>query len=100
MELTHENNTTQVIDLPQPGQSPRISVSPKKEIVVAGLWDFFDALKALKSGKKIHKIEWGDKEYYGILKDGQVQLHKSDGQYYQWIISEGDLSGEDWEIIN
>lgn len=57
---------------------------------------FFEVLKYTLKEKKIHKLEWKDKEYYGHLVNGKLCLHKPDGKDYQWIISDGDMSGEDW----
>jgi len=73
---------------------------PKKETKEKpeGL-DFLTAFKELMGGKKIHKLEWKDKGFYGELKDGIVKLHKPTGNYHDWIISEGDLTGTDWVIL-
>jgi len=61
--------------------------------------DFPNAIKEVINGKKIHKLEWEDKQSFGILKDGTLKLHKPDGKFYQWIVSEGDLVGIDWITI-
>jgi hypothetical protein len=61
--------------------------------------DFPDAIREVIAGKKIHKREWKDKNYYGVKEKEFLMLHKPDGKLYQWIISEGDLLGEDWEVI-
>ena len=61
--------------------------------------DFPDALRAVIAGHKITKAEWGDDEYYGVLRDGLLMLHKPDG-FHTWIISEADMLGTDWQIFN
>ena len=61
--------------------------------------NFMEALKHALEGKHIHKLEWVDKNFYGLLKDAIMQLHKSDGKFYQWVISEGDMSGTDWIVL-
>ena len=48
---------------------------------------------------KVHKLEWEDKNYYAVLNNGTLHLHKPDGKFYNWIISEGDMSGEDYIIL-
>ncbi len=58
------------------------------------------AIRDVIDGKKIHKLEWKDKEYYGFLKDGILCLHKPDGKTYQWVLSDGDLNGNDYIVIN
>lgn len=69
--------------------------SPKVEPTM----NFFTALKAVLNGKIITKLEWDNTEIYGLLRNAQLQLHKPDG-FHVWIISEGDMLGEDWVIIN
>lgn len=60
----------------------------------------FDALRWLiESGARISRREWGDVEYYGCILNGQLMLHKPDGKYYSWILSEGDISGRDWMLV-
>ena len=61
--------------------------------------DFYEAIKNVVLGKKIHRIEWKDKEFYGIIDNEILKLHKPDGKLYQWIINIGDLTGNDWIII-
>ena len=61
--------------------------------------DFKDALIEVLMGKSITSLEWEDKKYYGILKDEKLMLHKSDGLYYDWIISEGDMRSDDWVVL-
>jgi len=74
-------------------------VEDKKEFSMKTI-NFPSAIKELTNGKKIHKLEWKDKNYYGLLDEAQLRLHKSDGRLYDWIISEGDLLGEDWIILD
>ena len=73
-----------------------IKQSPRPMLV--GL-DFPMALKAIIDGKTATKMEWANKEIYGVLKDGFLMLHKADGKFYQWLLSEADLMGHDWRII-
>ena len=57
------------------------------------------AIQKVMEGKKIHKLEWKDKEYYGFLNGGLLSLHKPDGKNYQWILNDGDLLGNDYIIL-
>lgn len=61
--------------------------------------DFPGALKAVINNRKITKLEWGNNAYYGVLKDGYLMLHKADDKFYTWIISDGDLLGQDWVVL-
>ena len=67
--------------------------------VIPDEYNFFKALEQLSIGRKISRKEWGNKQIYGVLRDNKVMLHKDDDQYYDWIISSGDLAGIDWFII-
>lgn len=61
--------------------------------------DFYEALKAIMTGKSVTKLEWGNRNIFGILKDGHLMLHKSDNRYYDWILTDGDLHGDDFLVI-
>ncbi|MDD5013714.1 MAG: hypothetical protein PHW73_01255 [Atribacterota bacterium] len=60
---------------------------------------FYDAIKEVMAGRKISKREWNNTDYFGILRDSKLMLHKPDGKFYDWIINDGDINGEDWFII-
>jgi hypothetical protein len=60
---------------------------------------FYEASKAIIAGKKVHKLEWVDKGYYGFMNDNILSLHKPDGKNYQWIVSMGDLNGTDYIVL-
>jgi len=61
--------------------------------------NFASAIEFLISGKKIHKLEWVDKEFYAVLDGTFLRLHKPDGKLYDFILSESDLAGEDYIIL-
>ena len=61
---------------------------------------FYEALKVAADGHMIHKVDWEDKKFYGVMQGGLLKLHKPDGKFYDWIISQEDMMGNDWIIIN
>jgi hypothetical protein len=73
--------------------------SPVATKVVKGKMVFLDALGEIMTGKSVTKLEWGDKKYFGFLKDGRLTLHKPDGKFYDWILSDGDLFGDDFILL-
>lgn len=78
-----------------------ISPTPTQDAVI--MLDFPSAMKEIIEGKKVTKLEWEDENAYGILRDGFLMLYKKNEQDYkdyQWIISDGDLKGEDYIVIN
>jgi len=84
--------------LPAQSQSP--TSKNVEKVKDNGLFDFPTAIKKITDGYKISKKEWDDENYYGVLVDEKVMLHKPDGTNYCWIIKAGDLTGVDWFIIN
>ena len=60
---------------------------------------FPEAIKAIIDGKKITKLEWNDPEVFGVLRDGLLMLYGPDEEWHKWIISDGDLTGEDWVTV-
>lgn len=81
-----------------PKRSP---LPPKKSVEIQpkhGEMDFFSAIKQVIDGKKIHKLEWEDREYYGYLIDEVLCLHTPDGDH-SWVLSLGDLGGKDYIVI-
>ena len=73
-----------------------MSPTPRKIVEM----DFPDALREVIAGKKITKLEWCNKEVYGVLENEVLVLYKDDGKKYQWVLSEGDVKGEDFVIID
>lgn len=74
------------------------SPTPKK-IVVEQKMNFTQAIAKVIEGAAITKLEWNNKNIYGTLKDGFLMLYKEDGKSYQWILSDGDLLGEDYVVL-
>ena len=61
--------------------------------------NFCEAVKEITNGKKVHKLEWEDRGFYGIIDEGVLKLHKPDGKLYSWVLNDGDLIGEDYITI-
>ena len=58
---------------------------------------FAQALDAVVQGSSITKLEWDNPKIYGMLRNNILMLRR-DGEWFQWIINEGDILGEDWVI--
>ena len=79
-----------------------MATSPSKKKVIESKsmeMNFYDALKEVANGRKITKLEWNDSNYYLILSGGKLKIHNLDGLLHDLIITDGDMSGEDWVII-
>ena len=61
--------------------------------------NFYEALAEIMKGNSITKREWKNKEVHGILHFGHLALHKEDGKYYDWILNDGDIWGEDYYVL-
>lgn len=80
-----------------------IGMSPVKGEVVSEqgvpTLSFSQAIEKVALGKMISRLEWENTAYYGKLNDGQLMIHKPDNKFYQWIISDGDIAGDDWFVL-
>ena len=63
------------------------------------LLSFPEAIASITAGRRVTKLEWDNPEIYGCLHGTHLRLHKADGQFYDWIVSDGDLAGEDWYVV-
>jgi len=61
--------------------------------------NFSDALREVIKGKKITKLEWGNQNIYIFLHNEHLKIMKLDGKMYDLIVSEADLLGEDWVLV-
>lgn len=59
-------------------------------------FDFYEAIKRAAAGKKVHKLQWGDRRWYVNFENTLLKIHKSDGTTHDWIISIQDTQGVDW----
>lgn len=73
--------------------------SPKPPKQEKGNLNFSQAIEEVLKGRSITKLEWGDKQYFGILKNEKLMLHKPDSKFYDWVLSEADMRGDDFVII-
>jgi hypothetical protein len=60
---------------------------------------FFEALKQAAQGKRIFKLEWQKKEIYGLMQKERLTIYGPDGLFHDWIISAGDMAGNDWIVL-
>jgi hypothetical protein len=74
-----------------------IGMSPVSKSVEG--MSFSEAIKRVIIGNKIHKLEWENKEIYGVLDDTKLKIKLADGKLHDWLISEGDLTGNDYIIL-
>jgi len=91
-----------LINLIKKKMNEAMSPAPKKveEKVDLNQMDFPTALKEVIEGKKITKLEWCNKDMYGIFENDWLILYREDGKPHQWMLNGGDLQGKDWVVIN
>lgn len=77
------------------GHSP---ILPEAKVITEKDFDFPEAIRRMTDGAKVTKREWKNPDVYGMVKDGILMLHKADGKFYKWLISDGDLGGLDYTI--
>ena len=59
--------------------------------------DFPDAMRKVIEGKKIARVEWGNKDH-GLLKGEWLSIFTKN-EFHTWLVSQGDLEGNDWIIL-
>lgn len=62
------------------------------------------AMDEVRKGSKVRRLEWEDEKVYASMKDGLLKLFTiKDGQkeygFHEWIISDGDIHGEDYSVV-
>ena len=63
--------------------------------------DFPNAVAAMIQGKKVTRQEWGEKNTYGLMKDGTLQIRmEKTGKFHIWQVSEADMVSDDWVIVS
>jgi len=97
--MDKETRDAEFEEVEELGQSPVPGASAKK-VEVKSTMDFYGAVKAMTKEQKVARLDWRDKQFWGELKDAVLKLHKPDGKYYDWIINDGDIEGDDWIIID
>jgi len=59
-------------------------------------------IENILGGNRVTREGWDDKRHCVLLKDYILQLHKAgeaEETLHPWIISEEDLTAEDWMIV-
>ena len=84
------------------GKSPKVADAVVVEANEQERLSFLEAMAKIVEGKKVTKLEWYDQdhEYYAVFRGGFLMYHKPDGKDYQWVISDGDIAGTDYIVIN
>lgn len=72
---------------------------PAGEMPKPTTMDFPEALRQVIKGKKITKLEWGNPKFFVYLWNSHLSLQKEDGENYDLIVSDGDLMGLDWVVL-
>lgn len=73
-------------------------IKKENSIPAQEVFTFAQCIPFLVEGKKITKLEWANNNIFGMIVGDQLRLHKDDA-YYQWILSTGDLEGEDFIVL-
>jgi len=60
--------------------------------------DFPEAMKEVIAGNRIARLEWPNKDEYGLLKDGWLQIFRNN-KFHTWSINDGDILGKDWVVL-
>lgn len=64
------------------------------------IMDFPAAMKEVINGKKVTKSEWNDSSIVVFLNNGMLCIKYGDKQPSTLSVSEGDMVGEDWMVVD
>jgi hypothetical protein len=64
------------------------------------IMNFSSAIREIIEGKKVTKLEWNDQAIYIFLGEGLLKIKKADGVVASLLVSEADMVGTDWIVIN
>lgn len=59
---------------------------------------FPQAIEKVIAGKKVTRVEWGNTRIYLMLWAGFLNIKRPTG-FHQLLVSEGDMKGEDWIVV-
>ena len=82
------------IDRQDIADEPKVSPSPYRKYEDNRM-NFDDAIKELVAGLKVRRLEWEDPDVYCVLDNEQLKIY-TDGELRAWIVTLGDIYGEDW----
>jgi len=86
--------------MPEPVTSPVPQPATSPVIKKPETFDFPEAMRRVIEGKKITKLEWKNSGDYCLLKDTFLEIYTTkDSKFHAWTVSEGDLMGEDWILV-
>lgn len=60
--------------------------------------NFYDAIREISKGNSVARKSWTEVAYCYMSED-EVLLVNRDGVDHQWLVSLGDILGEDWIIV-
>ena len=60
-------------------------------------FNFKTALDKVLEGKKVTKLEWHN-DHYGFMRAEILHIHR-EGKDNVWSLSTGDISGEDYVVV-
>ena len=61
--------------------------------------DFPTAMRAVINGKQVMRASWQQKEIV-FLFNGFLSIKKADGNIHRLFVSDGDLIGDDWIVMD
>jgi len=79
---------------------PAVAKSPVEEAQIiheANLMNFTDAIGEMMNQKKLTRAEWKNKDTYCLMRDNCLTIHTD--TFHSWVISAGDIMGEDWMVV-
>lgn len=71
---------------------------PRQSVSKPTTMNWPDAMRQVLNGKKVARVEWGNKDYC-LMKDGWLKIFTKDG-FHTWLVSEADMvDTQDWTVV-
>lgn len=78
-----------------------VAMSPSfKKDIIEDIHAFDEIIADLLSGRKVARLEWDNKGYWLEIVEEKLKIHKPEGTYHNLIVTLGDMTGEDWYVLD
>lgn len=71
---------------------------PGKKAKQRKMYTFHEAVELMLEDRKLQRLEWADQDIYCTMAGEALRLFKK-GDQYDWLISRGDIMGNDWVVV-
>lgn len=77
-----------------------VATSPviREAMVTQEVVGFSEAINLIMAGKKVNRLSWPDQSVYCFMQAEVLHLKNEQGVHV-WKVSQGDILGNDWVVV-